>query len=508
MQLISHKLLRWLTPLFLLAALTSSVFLTWQHWIYTGAVAGQLCFYALGMAGWMLERLRIRSRWLSFPCYFVLMSVASIAGILKYLRGEKINIWEPERAGRQIAKREGGAVRWACLLTSCGLLMAAIGLWPRLLFWIALGMMLYTYIGYPVFCALLSGFLSQPWYKDDGQPTVTLLIIAHNEEESLAAKIENSLALDYPQSRLVIAVASDGSTDGTNAILCRYEEKGIRAYYFPEHNGKMATINRIFLELQTDIVVLSDANVMYESDVIKKLVRNFADDGVGAVSGKVTLISDQPVLSIPERLYYRYEWFIKRLESQTGSLIGVDGAMYGIRRELFQRLPDNVVLDDFVISMNIAKRGKRVVYEPDAKAHETSAASLAVELQRRSRIAAGAIQSLLQGEGLPRLSQPLLLFKYLSHKILRWSTPVFLIMLLLANLFLLGEYFYNVTFGGQVAFYLAAFVGKLQKSPASIFAVPLYICGTNLAAAYGLVRGILNQQKGSWDRLERASWAL
>jgi cellulose synthase/poly-beta-1,6-N-acetylglucosamine synthase-like glycosyltransferase len=508
-QLMSHKLLRWLTPLFLLAALTSSGFLIWQHWIYSGAVASQVCFYALGMVGLVLERLRIRSRWLSFPCYFVLMSAASIVGILKYMRGEKINIWEPEREGQcQIAKREDRAIRWACLLTSGGLLLAAIGLWPGLLFWIAWGMMLYTYIGYPVLCALLSGFLSQSWRREDCQPTVTLLIVAHNEEEILAAKIENSLVLDYPRSKLIIAVASDGSTDGTNAILRKYERKDIRAYYFPERHGKMATINRIFSELQTEIVVLSDANVIYASDAIKKLVRNFADDGVGAVSGKVTLISDQPVLSIPERLYYRYEWLIKRLESQTGSLIGVDGAMYGIRRELFQPLPDCVVLDDFVISMNIAKRGKRVVYEPEAKAQEASAASLAVELQRRSRIAAGAVQSLLQGEGLPGLSQPLLLFKYLSHKVLRWSTPVFLLMLLLANLFLLGEFVYNVTFGGQVAFYLAACIGKLQRSPASIFAVPLYICGTNLAAAYGLVRGILNQQKGPWDRLERASWAL
>jgi cellulose synthase/poly-beta-1,6-N-acetylglucosamine synthase-like glycosyltransferase len=508
-QLISHKLLRWLTPLFLLAALMSSVCLTSQHWMYIGAAAGQLGFYALGMVGLMLERVQIRSRWLSFPCYFVLMNVASIAGVLKYMRGEKINIWEPEREGQsQHAKRQDRWIRWACLLTSCGLLLAAIGFWPRLLFWIAWDMMIYTYIGYPVLCMLLSGFLSQPWHKEDSQPTVTLLIVAHNEEEILAAKIENSLALDYPRNKLVIAVASDGSTDGTNAILRRYEGKGIQAYYFPKHSGKMATINRIFPELQTEIVVLSDANVIYKSDAINKLVRNFADQGVGAVSGTVMLISDQPVLSIPERLYYRYEWFIARLESQTGSLIGVDGAMYSIRRELFQPLPDSVVLDDFVISMNIAKGGKRVVYEPEASAHEASAASLAVELQRRSRIAAGAVQSLLQGEGLPGLSQPLLLFKYLSHKVLRWSTPVFLILLLLANLFLLGEFFYNVTFGGQVAFYLAACIGKLQRSPASVCAVPLYICGTNVAAAYGLVRGILNQQKGPWDRLERASWAL
>lgn len=508
-QLISHKLLRWLTPLFLMSTLTSSAFLALQHWIYAGAVAGQLCFYALGMCGLTLERFRIQNRWLSFPCYFSLMNVASIVGILKYLRGEKINIWEPERKGQyQLAKRDDRLVRWTCLLTSCGLLMAAIILWPRLLFWTGWGMVLYTYIGYPALCVFLRRFLYQPWHQEDCQPMVTLLIVAHNEEEILAAKIANSLALDYPQGKLVIAVASDGSTDGTNAILRRHEGQGIRAYYFPERAGKMATINRIFPELQTEIIVLSDANVVYKPDAIMKLVRNFADAEVGAVSGKVTLISDQPVLGISERLYYRYEWFIQRLESQTGSLVGVDGAMYGIRRELFQPLPDSVVLDDFVISMNIAKQGKRVVYEPEARAREASAASLAVELQRRSRLVAGAVQSLLRGEGVPGLHQPLLLFKYLSHKVLRWSTPVFLVVLFLANLLLLGEWFYIVTFGGQVLFYLAACIGKLQRSPTSIFAIPLYFCGTTLAAAYGLVRGILNQQKGPWERLERASWAL
>jgi hypothetical protein len=191
-----------------------------------------------------------------------------------------------------------------------------------------------------------------------------------------------------------------------------------------------------------------------------------------------------------------------------GSLIGVDGAMYAMRRDLFHAVPDHVVLDDFVISMNIAKQGKRVVHEPEAKGYEASAASFDIELRRRSRIVAGAIQSLLRGEGCPRLTQPLLLLKYLSHKVLRWMTPVFLLSILIANLLLLNELVYVLTLGGQMAFYAAALIGRWQRAPTWIFAIPLYFCGANVAAARGLVRGILNRQMGAWERLKRASCSM
>jgi cellulose synthase/poly-beta-1,6-N-acetylglucosamine synthase-like glycosyltransferase len=378
---------------------------------------------------------------------------------------------------------------------------------PRPTFWVASGLVLYTYFGYPLLCMLLSWLLYKPWRKANHEPSVTLLMVAHNEEEVISTKIENCLALDYPSHKLTIVVASDGSTDGTNALLQKYATHGVVVHYFPQRAGKMAAINRIIPELHTDIVVLSDANVIYAPDALRQLLRNFADESIGAVSGRVTLVSDQPIPGIPERLYYRYEWIIQRLESRMGSLIGVDGAMYGMRRDLFQVIPDHVVLDDFVISMNIAKQGKRVVYEPEAKGYEASAASFDIELRRRSRIVAGAIQSLLRGEGCPRLTQPLLLFKYISHKVLRWVTPVFLLSILMANLLLLNELVYVLTMGGQMAFYVAALIGRWQHTPAWIFAIPLYFCGANVAAARGLVRGILDRQMGAWERLKRASCA-
>jgi cellulose synthase/poly-beta-1,6-N-acetylglucosamine synthase-like glycosyltransferase len=509
LQLISHKLLRWLTPVFLMSLLASSVFLASENWmcaVYAGVVIGQLVLYALGMLGLGLERLQIQSRWLSLACYFTLMNVASVVGMLKYIRGQKINIWEPEREGRyRVAKHRATPMRWGGLLGFGGMLLTVTILWPKPLFWAAWGVIVYTYIGYPIWAMILRGFAPQPWRKEDYEPAVTLLIVAHNERESIETKLENSLALDYPQDRLAIVVASDGSSDGTNAIVCQYEEKGVLGYYFPERAGKMSAINRILPEVQTDIVVLSDANVIYAPDAIRKLVRNFADDDVGAVSGRVTLISDMPVPGIPERLYYRYEWFVQQLESQTGSLVGVDGAMYGIRRDLFQPMPDHVVLDDFIIAMNIAKQGKRVVYEPEAKAHEASAASLKVEFQRKIRLVAGAVQSLLRGEGVPQFRhQPLLFLKYFSHKALRWGTPVFLAVSLVANLCLLDELWYLGIFAGQMMFCTAAFMGTLQRSPSRCFAIALYVCSMSIAASFGFVRGVLNQQNKVWDRLERA----
>jgi cellulose synthase/poly-beta-1,6-N-acetylglucosamine synthase-like glycosyltransferase len=164
------------------------------------------------------------------------------------------------------------------------------------------------------------------------------------------------------------------------------------------------------------------------------------------------------------------------------------------------------VLDDFVISMNIAKQGKRIVYEPEAVGYEASAASFDTELRRRSRLVAGAIQSLIRGEGCPRFTQPFLLFKYVSHKVLRWITPVFFLTLLIANLQLLNELIYVLAFAAQMSFYTAALIGRLQQPPSRLFAIPLYFCGVNVATAYGLVRGILNRQNEAWERLERAAW--
>jgi cellulose synthase/poly-beta-1,6-N-acetylglucosamine synthase-like glycosyltransferase len=508
-QLVSHKMLRWLTPFFLLMLLGSSLTLASKHWIYLGTTISQVGLYALGVLGLALTRFHIRNRWLSLPWYFLLINVASVVGLAKYIRGERINIWEPEREGREHA---GGnrhkMLRCSALLGVGAGLCLAITLWPKASLWTASGMLLYTYIGYPSVCLLLGRFLYRPWRQSDIQPTVTLLIVAHNEEACLKAKIANSLELEYPAEKFTIMLASDGSTDGTNAIMQRAETQGIRTYYFSTRGGKMAAINRIFPDIQTDIVVLSDANVFYKPDAITKLVRNFADEAVGAVSGKVTLVSDRPVPGLAERLYYRYEWLIQRFESYSGSLVGVDGAMYGIRRELFQPLPNTVVIDDFIISMNVAKRGKRVVYEPEARANEASAASLGVEMQRRIRIIAGAIQSLLRGEGVPELSQPFLLWKYLSHKVLRWISPVFLVMLFGANVLLLYEPLYVVVFAGQMLVYGTAFVGAWQKSPAWGFGIPLYFCAVNMAAIIGLVRGVLGQQKEAWDRLERSSGVL
>jgi cellulose synthase/poly-beta-1,6-N-acetylglucosamine synthase-like glycosyltransferase len=505
-QLISHKPLRWLTPLFLGALLVCSLLLAPTHWFYAGLAIGQVSVYALGGLGTLLEKWHIHNRWLSFPCYFLLMNVASIVGICKYLRGEKINIWEPERQGqyRQNARR-ATPLRWAALLAGGGGLLAVILGAPKFAFWITGGLVVYTYLGYPMLCLVLSRFLYKPWHRGNATPSVTLLVVAHNEEDVISRKLDNCQALDYPSHKLTIVVASDGSTDGTNAILRQYARDGVVVHCYPQRAGKMAAINRIIPTLQTDLVVLSDANVMYASDALRKLVRNFADDSVGAVSGKVTLVSNQPIPGLPERLYYRYEWIIQRLESRIGSLIGVDGAMYGMRRVLFQAVPDHVVLDDFVISMNIAKQGKRVVYEPEARGYEASAISFSIELRRRSRLVAGAIQSLLRGEGCPRLTQPLLLFKYVSHKVLRWVTPVFLLTMFMANLLLLDTALYVIALGAQLAFYAAALLGKLQRSPAWMFAIPLYFCGVNVAAACGVVRGILNRQPGAWERFKRVS---
>ena len=270
----------------------------------------------------------------------------------------------------------------------------------------------------------------------------------------------------------------------------------------------MSVINQVVPHIHTDIVVFSDANTMYMSDAILKLVRNFADEHVGAVSGKVNLIDANHNHGFSEKLYWQYEWLIHKTESTMRSQIGVDGAMYAIRRELFLGAMNNVVNDDLVIGLKVAMQGKRVVFEGEAIGYEASAESLKGEFQRRVRITAGAVQSILNREVLPGIRQLFLLFQFFSHKVLRWAAPLALLCVFLSSVMLIQEPFFQLAFIGQSLFYSLGLFGYLLRSTASCFSVPMYFCAMNLAVGVGLVWGCLARQHGTWDRYERRRWAL
>lgn len=251
-------------------------------------------------------------------------------------------------------------------------------------------------------------------------PSVTLLIAAYNEASVLQEKLENSVQLEYPEDLFDILVVSDGSTDTTDSIAREFESRGVRLLVQPVNKGKAAALNSGMQNITSDIVVLSDANVMYQRDGIRKLVRHFADENIGAVSGKVVLLNEGLSYSDAENAYYSVEHNIQQLESNTGNLIGADGAMYALRRNLFRPLLEDTLLDDFVISMGVIQQNKRLIFDSEALGFEKNLAEIDSEYNRKVRIVAGGIQSLQRKTVWPPQGRKLTKIKLTCHKIIRW----------------------------------------------------------------------------------------
>lgn len=364
----------------------------------------------------------------------------------------------------------------------------------------SLGLVIYTYFIYPAILGGLSRIVGRkPIRRHDYMPTVSLIIAAHNEERVIDEKLRNCLSIDYPNEKLEIIIASDGSDDATNEIVRRYTDRGIilQAY---SRGGKVATLNKAVSSARHEFIVFSDANTMYKEDAIRRLMEYFGDDKVGAVTGDVRLVNDDKALAESEGIYFRYERYIQARESELRSVIGVDGAMYAIRRTLYEPIPVNVVCDDFVIAMNILRSGHRVVYASNAVAYEESTSSIPEEMRRRTRYTAATMQALFSGQGLPRASQYGLWAMYLSHKVLRWNAPFLLLAVLVLNALCLHTVLLKAMFVGQCCFYLTAFVAWFNaghKMP--LFArVPLYFTLQNIASFIGVCRAICRRQGAAW----------
>lgn len=376
----------------------------------------------------------------------------------------------------------------------------------ELVFWASLAIIVYVYIIYPLILAALGG-LSRPTKQDQNiLPTISLVTAAYNEERVIQEKLENSLNLDYPKDRLQIHIASDGSTDATNAIVQAYTERGVILHKVSPRGGKMRALNLVIPKTQSEILVLSDANTMYQPDALRKLVRHFVDPTVGAVSGDVRLVNAADSHAHSEGLYYRYERWLQSLESRLGSIIGVDGAMYAIRHDLYRAPSNNIILDDFVISMSVARLGYRVLYEPEAVAIEEGTRSSREEFQRKIRIVAGGIQALRQREGLPHYSQPFLLFGYCSHKLFRWLSPCFLFLLFLSSIFLAHKFTYLAAMIMQALVYGSSVLYRSNIFGVQKFrwcGISYYFILVNIAALIGIWKGLLGIQVVTWERAAR-----
>ncbi len=513
-ELFSHKLLRWFTPLFIFGIALSNIGLWSEGGIYQWIGAAQLVCYALALTGFLLSSAGVRLRIFFLPYYFCLMNLASLHAIWKSARGQVQATWEPARETHQV-DQEKHKVGLSIAIVLVGMLVIVqtfsyLGRGAMIeekLFWVVVGLIAYAIVGYIATLAFVSLIVRPLKRPNDANsafiPSVTLLISAYNEAKVIESKIKNSLVLDYPKEKLRVVVVSDGSTDETEAICESYANRGITLWAYHPRHGKISIINRAMKRIDDEIVVLSDANVLYERNAIRGLVKHFKNPVVGAVSGNVSVINAPSRIGFMELIYQKYENYIKEKETLVGSITGVDGAMYAIKRDVYHEVPENVILDDLVISMNIARQGKRILFEPDAKGLEHAAVTVKEGFGTRVRVIAGAIQAMKQRSAFPLMSQPFLFYKFISHKILRWVMPLLLIDLFILNLMLIDQKIYLAMFVIQVGFYAMALIGFVTKASVVVFSIPFYFCMQNIATIVGICRGLADKQSVMWDKAER-----
>lgn len=337
----------------------------------------------------------------------------------------------------------------------------------------------------------------------DELPTVALIICALNEEGIIREKIKNSLQLRYPTNKLTIVIVSDGSTDRTPAIVSEYVASGVVFLDRKVRRGKIANLNEVIQSRTEEIVVLSDANVLYDADAIGHLVARFGDPSVGCVSGKVVLIDTTQDLRGSTDQYYSLEWRLQEDSSRVYSMIGADGAMYALRRDLFQPCPADTLIEDLVVPISVIAQGKRTVLEPRALGWERGVANLKEEFRRKVRIAAGVAQGLIRGNAWPSHAPLRYWFIFISHKLLRWCSPIAGMLALAAALVWANRALAQLVITGTIAMCLLALVRVITGWKHIVFDGPFYFLFGQAAITIGLLKGLAGRQSVMWAKADR-----
>jgi cellulose synthase/poly-beta-1,6-N-acetylglucosamine synthase-like glycosyltransferase len=377
----------------------------------------------------------------------------------------------------------------------------------RSIFGVCLALVAYVYVGYPIFVWVLSWFVPHEIPREEYLQYISLIIPAHNEERWIRQKLENTLKLDYPQDRLEIIVASDGSTDRTADIAREFAPHKIQVAEFIERHGKQEMLNQLVPRAAGEILVMTDTHVLLETPSVRRLVKHFADPGVGCVTGQRRCIL-QPGVSqgAGEGLYWRYESWIKKSESRLHSCLGAHGQLYAVRRSIFPKVEK--VGEDFYIPMKvIAATGLRVIFEPDAFAYTPAAATLKIEFERKTR---AHVSFLLTLPMLPELMVPWrtrVWWQFISHHLLRMFVPVAMLGLAAMSCVLApaSRFFLGVA-AAQAVFYAFAaggFLLALRDIRVKLFYVPFYFTFANLAVACALLRWPRGKYDYAWNRTER-----
>lgn len=374
------------------------------------------------------------------------------------------------------------------------------------LWWACAAIVVYVYVGYPLLLATLARLFARPTTPKDNEtftPSVTLLISAYNEREVIKTKIRNSLELDYPAEQLEVLVVSDCSDDGTDEIVRNFSEPRVQLVRQEQRLGKSAGLNVAVPRARGEFLVFSDANAMYEGRSIRHLVGHFADARVGYVVGNARY-ADKNSPSPPaeaEGLYWKLETWMKKQESLVDSVVGGDGAIYAIRRELYSPLKPTDI-NDFMNPLQIIDRGYRGIFEPLAVSYEDTAGSFDKEFRRKIRIVSRSLNALRRVPGvLNPLGNPWHWLFLVSHKLLRWLAPFFLMALFAASILMWNSAFYQAAAVLQLCAYAIALVGWLvpaSRSSWKPFSLAYYFCLVNVASFIGCIKCFRGDLSGTW----------
>ena len=389
----------------------------------------------------------------------------------------------------------------------------------KIFFWMGVFLVFYTYIGYGMLLWVLvkmKRFVKGKAVKaalpaDEDLPDVTFMVCAYNEQDVVDMKMENTLQFDYPHDKLHIMWVTDGSTDATNDRLSRYP--GVEIVFSPERKGKTAALNHGISMVKTDLTIMTDANTMVNPEAVREIVRCFQDPQVACVAGEKRVMArhEGQAAAEGEGLYWKYESALKKMDSELYSAMGAAGELNAIRTRLYQPMPENALLDDFVMSMRMVDQGYRIAYSPDAYAMEYGSADLNEESKRKRRIAAGGLQSIWWLRSMMNpLRNPMVSFQFVSHRVLRWSiTPVALLALIPLNVALVmmkAGTVYNIIWALQLLFYLAAFIAwvmERQGRKNKLLYVPYYFLFMNLNVFKGMKYLCSHQSSGAWEKAKR-----
>jgi biofilm PGA synthesis N-glycosyltransferase PgaC len=388
----------------------------------------------------------------------------------------------------------------------------------KIIFWLSLYIIFYSYLGYGIFIWIylkLRSLFIKPAKNNDTdlyEPEVTLIVAAYNEEDFIRKKIQNTLQLNYPSNKLKLLFTADGSTDDTANIIREYTS--IQLLFKPEREGKVSAVNRAMQYISTPYIIFSDANTLLNTNCVREIIKHYKDNTIGAVAGEKKIVDtsgEKNTAGAGEGLYWKYESFLKQLDARFYTVVGAAGELFSIRTKLFEPVQPNVLLDDFIISLKICQKGYRVMYEPNAFATEAPSLTMKDEQKRKIRISAGGFQSVFMlKELLNVFKYGKLAFQYISHRVLRWCICPFLLPLIfVSNIFLYiqnGGIVYTLLLALQFFFYMAAAAGwaiALRNLKIKALYIPYYFVFMNAALYFGLFRFITKKQTVLWQKATR-----